>query len=373
MNSFTNIIGEVINTTRDDLTMPYEIRAEIDWVDFSCTANPLGTPECVRQAIAHAIAEGDLSFTPNRTGAHLATMLARYNEVDPGCFLVGTSPSAMISAVAQAYRPCNVAIPAPAPADYFLAVANVGHNPLKLINPFSLSAMDPQAAKNQGMSFDGAVLANPSMPCARLLNENTLKEYLDACNWVIIDESHITLALGGESFTRLTQRYKNLLVVRSLSEDFGLPGIPMGYIVGHPSTIEHIKQFSDGSTIGMFHEVLAKILPSLEEFTETTQAMLETEIPWMQCMLSLTPGVKVYPSEANYVMCCLEERAARDFGLATTGDLLVRLQRAGFTVGDLTGFPGIEGNRFFMVSIRSHKENERFIKALRSVITTEIM
>ena len=97
--------------------MPYEIRAEIDWVDFSCTANPLGTPECVRQAIAHAIAEGDLSFTPNCTGAHLATMLARYNEVDPGCFLVGTSPSAMISAVAQAYRPCNVAIPAPAPAD----------------------------------------------------------------------------------------------------------------------------------------------------------------------------------------------------------------------------------------------------------------
>ena len=40
-----------------DTTLPYDIRAEIDWHDFACTANPLGAPERIKDAIASAIAE----------------------------------------------------------------------------------------------------------------------------------------------------------------------------------------------------------------------------------------------------------------------------------------------------------------------------
>ena len=72
------------------------------------------------------------------------------------------------------------------------------------------------------------------------------------------DESKVNLTLGGESFVDLTQSYENLLVIRSISEDLGMPGIPIGYIVGHSSTIKHIRKFADGSSIGMFHEIVAK-------------------------------------------------------------------------------------------------------------------
>lgn len=85
-------------------------------------------------------------------------------------------------------------------------------------------------------------------------------------------------------------------------------------------------------------------------------------------MLSLIPGIRVFPSEANFVMCALEERAARDFGIADATDLVVRLQTAGFGLRDLTGIPGIEANRYFLVCIRSHEENEKLIQTLRSII-----
>ena len=69
-------------------------------------------------------------------------------------------------------------------------------------------------------------------------------------------------------------------------------------------------------------------------------------------------------------MCALEERAARDFGISSASDLIVRLQKAGFTVRDLAGVPGIEGKRYFLVSIRSQSEdNEKSINALRDIIT----
>lgn len=368
-DALTDLVNDVqAPAQKKELALPYDIRAEIDWIDFSCTANPLGTPACVKDAVSSAIAEGDLSFSPNADGQHLSRVMARYFEIPEESIMAGTSATALIGAIAQAYRPCNVGIPTPAPTGYFLSVANVGHNPVKLVNPYSLSAVEPQTAFSNGCQFDAAVLANPSFPCARLLSERLLKRYLDACNWVIVDESNISLTLGGESFVHLTQKYKNLFVVRSLSVEFGMPGIPMSYVVGSPRAIGHMRQFVDGSDITLFNEVVAREFPHTGEYLEETAQLLESEIPWMQCMLSLTPGIKVFPSEANFVMCALEERATRDFGIASSADLIDRLQKLGFSLRDLAGVPGIEGKRYFLVAVRSHEENEKLIAALRSVI-----
>ncbi len=368
-DALTDLVNDVqAPAQKKELALPYDIRAEIDWIDFSCTANPLGTPACVKDAVSSAIAEGDLSFSPNADGQHLSRVMARYFEIPEESIMAGTSATALIGAIAQAYRPCNVGIPTPAPTGYFLSVANVGHNPVKLVNPYSLSAVEPQTAFSNGCQFDAAVLANPSFPCARLLSERLLKRYLDACNWVIVDESNISLTLGGESFVHLTQKYKNLFVVRSLSVELGMPGIPMSYVVGSPRAIGHMRQFVDGSDITLFNEVVAREFPHTGEYLEETAQLLESEIPWMQCMLSLTPGIKVFPSEANFVMCALEERATRDFGIASSADLIDRLQKLGFSLRDLAGVPGIEGRRYFLVAVRSHEENEKLIAALRSVI-----
>lgn len=368
-DALTDLVNDVqAPAQKKELALPYDIRAEIDWIDFSCTANPLGTPACVKDAVSSAIAEGDLSFSPNADGQHLSRVMARYFEIPEESIMAGTSATALIGAIAQAYRPCNVGIPTPAPTGYFLSVANVGHNPVKLVNPYSLSAVEPQTAFSNGCQFDAAVLANPSFPCARLLSERLLKRYLDACNWVIVDESNISLTLGGESFVHLTQKYKNLFVVRSLSVELGMPGIPMSYVVGSPRAIGHMRQFVDGSDITLFNEVVAREFPHTGEYLEETAQLLESEIPWMQCMLSLTPGIRAFPSEANFVMCALEERATRDFGIASSADLIDRLQKLGFSLRDLAGVPGIEGKRYFLVAVRSHEENEKLIAALRSVI-----
>lgn len=350
----------------EDVTLPYEIRTEMEWVDFSNTANPLGAPPSVSDAVKGALAADALTFVPDRAGEHLAGILGRYYEYPADSFLPGTSVPAMIAMVAQAFMPCNVAIPSPAPAEYFLAVSNVGHVPIKAMNPYSQATAPPHLVETFGREFQGAVLANPSMPTARVLSEQTLRHYLDVCKWVIVDESHINLTLGGESFAHLTSQHDNLLVIRSLSEELGMPGVPLGYVVGNPRMIKSIRQFTDGSTIGMFHEVVARELPSLEEYFEATARYLDKEIPWMQCRLSLIPGIDVSPSESNYVMCGLKPGAGKM--PRTAAQLEIMLQKAGFAIRDLTNTPGIDGDRFFLVSIRAHSENERFIKTLRDIM-----
>ncbi|MDO5335524.1 MAG: aminotransferase class I/II-fold pyridoxal phosphate-dependent enzyme [Coriobacteriia bacterium] len=368
LSELTHTLDSSVAQCRTAPTMPYDIRAEIDWIDFSCTANPLGVPARVRQAIGSAIAEGDLSFVPDAQGSHLAAMLGRYYESSEGCFLAGTSTASMIRQVAQAFRTCDVAVTLPAPADYLVALGNAGHNVIKLSNPFSLSAMDPSMAHAHDLRFSAAVLANPSYPSGRLLSEDILLKYLDECDWVIVDESNINLTLGGDSFVGLVANHPNLFVLRSISIDLGMPGIPLGYIVGNPETIAHLRHFSDGGELGLFHEVVARQLPRLFDYEQRTQELLDSEIPWMQCMLSLVVGVKVHPSEANFVMCTLEERAARDFGLSDAATLVLRLQKAGYSIRDLTGTPGVEGSRSFLVAVRSHEENVAFLAALKEAM-----
>ena len=131
-DAFTELVNEASVAPQRQETLPYDIRAEIDWIDFSCIANPLGTPSCVKEAIASAISEGDLSFLPNSDGQHLSRVIGRYFEMSPESIMTGTSVTSLVGAIAQAYRPCNVGIPTPAPTGYFLAIANVGHHFLLL-------------------------------------------------------------------------------------------------------------------------------------------------------------------------------------------------------------------------------------------------
>ena len=118
----------------------------------------------------------------------------------------------------------------------------------------------------------------------------------------------------------------------------------------------------------MFGEILSEHLFDKGDFIERARDLLEVEIPWMQCMLNLIPGVKIFPAEANFVLCAFSNEAGLDLGVRDVNDLVHRLQLSGFMVRTLTNTPGLPDNRCFCVSVRTHAENEQLIAAMRRVV-----
>ena len=351
------------------LSLPYELRTEMNWVDFSGTANPLGTPKSFIRAMHTALVDGELSYMPGRSAHTFRATLARKFGVAPESFLCGTSVSDMVRSVAQTYRPCSVGVVSPAAAEFMLAVANAGHDVVELSTPHAFVVPDVHAAHDNGLKFDAAVLANPTYPTSRLLPKQTLVNYLEACSWVVVDESLIELTLGGESMISLTDRYRNLIVIRSLSSAFAMPGVPISYCIAHPDTIAQIERFFDNSGLSMFAEVVgAHVYGESADYLERTREFLDTEIPWMQCMLNLIPGIQIFPAEANFVMCSFDNAAPMDLAVANTSELVLRLQLAGFLVRKLEGMPGITGGKYFCVGVRSREDNEKLLSALREII-----
>lgn len=353
------------------LSPPYELRCEMNWIDFSGTTNPLGTPESFLQAMRAAIAAGEAGYLPDRESHAFRSVLARHFGLPVESFLVGTSVCDMVRAVAQTYQPCTVGVTTPGRVEYALAAGNAGHQVIDIASPSGFVVPEPAIARQHGIVFDAAVLANPCYPTSRLLPKPTLLHYLETCKWVVVDERSVELTLGGESMVPCTPEHRNLIVVRSLAESYALPGMPISYCVAHPDTIAQIEQFYDSTATSMFSEVLGEHLLVEYAHLERTREFLETEIPWLQCMLNLIPGIDIFPAEANYVMCTYTNDGTMDLEVADTEELAARLQLAGFLIRKLDGIPGLTGNRHFCVAVRTRSENEQLIAEMRKIILGE--
>ncbi|MEG2024194.1 MAG: aminotransferase class I/II-fold pyridoxal phosphate-dependent enzyme [Gordonibacter sp.] len=350
------------------LSPPYELRTEMNWIDFSGTANPLGTPPSFIRAMEAALAAGELNYSPDREAHTLRSVLARQHGLPVESFLAGTTVGDMVRAVAQTYQPCTVGVSVPGPVEYALAAGNAGHRVVEITSPAGFVVPDPAAAARHHIAFDAAVLANPGYPTSRLLPLPTLAAYLETCTWVVVDERSIDLTLGGESMVPLVKEHRNLVVVRSLCDPYAMPGIPLSYCVAHPDTIAQIARFYDSSGVPMFAEVLGELALAEREHLERTREFLDTEIPWLQCMLSLVPGIDIYPAEANYVMCAFSSKPDLNLGVANTEELAMRLQLAGFLIRKLEGTPGVPNGKHFCVAVRTREDNEKLIAALREII-----
>lgn len=350
-------------------TLPYDMRGEMNWVDFSTPVNPLGTPPEFLQAFHEALFRGEVSFRPDRNAYAFRRVISNYFEIPFDAVMCGSTPTQMIAAAAQAFPITNVGISVPCPIEYEMAISNAGHSITTLSNPYSFAACDLQTARRQSSEFEAVLLAHPAFPTSRLVGEEVLKEYLEECSWVVVDESYLELSLGGESFIPLTQKYENLIVVRNPSVTFAMEGAPVSYLVAHPDTLERIHTFYDSSNTSMFTELIAGEIAAQGPFLERTHEYLEQEIPWLQCMLSLIPGFHINPAEGSFVLCSFRPGSGMELGVDTAEELLSRLQLNGYLVPLLSRTAGIEDDSCFCIAARDRATNQALLRAIKKIVT----
>ena len=107
--------------------------------------------------------------------------------------------------------------------------------------------------------------------------------------------------------------------------------------------------------------MLSGFINETDAYLDATKELLEHEIPWMQCMLSLVPGIDIFPAEANYVMCSYHNGGDLKLAISDVNHLSARLQLEGFLIRKLAGTPGLAENGYFCVAVRTRQDNEKLI------------
>ena len=281
---------------------------------------------------------------------------------------VGNGATEIIQAVLQNFVKKKILVPVPTFSPYLeftqKEVSVVRHQLLKE-KDFRLDtrAFLTQVKKEKP---DAIVLISPNNPEGGHLSFAILKKLLDSLKsvqTVIIDESFIHFtARKIESTSRLVLKYRNLVVLKSLSKDFGVAGLRLGYAAMSEKRVDELLARGYLWNVSGFGEYFLDLINKKEFLKEYEKARLLCikERDEFFTVLSRIKGLKVYPSKANAFLLELTD------GSKATGLVVRLLVKYGIYVRLCKDKVGLRGE-FVRIASRSRRENNIMLKALVAI------
>ena len=135
--------------------------------------------------------------------------------------------------------------------------------------------------------------------------ESQIRAMLDTGIIVVVDEAYYEFC--GQTALPLLQEYPNLVVLRTFSKWAGLAGLRVGLGVMDPSIAQTIMSMKPPYNVNLAAEIA--LIASLGDLPTLTQRIncIVAERDRMLGLLREVPGIKPWPSQANFVLCHLPE------------------------------------------------------------------
>jgi len=177
----------------------------------------------------------------------------------------------------------------------------------------------------------------------------------------ILDEGFIDFE-EEESLKNEAAASSRLILLRSLTKFFALPGLRVGYMISNREVIEEFRQKKEPWTVNGLAQIAA--VESLRDigYRSRTDKFIPLERDHLIQGLRSIPGFIPYPSAANYLLVQLHPSLN-----LTAAELREKLILQGILIRDCNSFHHI-GPYFFRIAVRSRRENNLLLKALRQVV-----
>ncbi len=334
-----------------------------DVIDFSANINPLGLSSRAREELTKNY-KRILQYPDPEAGA-LIKKIARYWKIKEENILLGNGSSELIYLILCVFRPGVVVIPAPTFSEYEAAAravnARVQFLRLKETEAFDLKG----PGKNNTPDFDNAgmlFICNPNNPTGNLLLKEQKIENLPG-ERVVVDEAFMDFLPDEKmhSLIRKAGRSKKVIVLRTFTKFFALPGLRIGYMVAHADSIKALKRACVPWNTNALAQLLAYALLGDREYIKKTRELIKREKTFLFGEIAKIGELKSYPSVANFLLIKIRDKNI------TSPVLTEKLIKRGIFVRDCANFRGLN-NRFIRAAIRSHRENLRLVSAMRQIL-----
>ncbi len=217
---------------------------------------------------------------------------------------------------------------------------------------------------------DTLVLVNPDNPTGNYINRqdmNTLISWAGTQDMrLIVDESFLDFCSQPDDTLldeELLDKNPHLLVIKSISKSYGIPGLRLGVAAsGDTELIGRLKKEVAIWNINSFGEFFMQIEQKYHKDYVASLGMVKKERDRFMLALEEIPGVRVLPSQANFLMVELLD------GIESGALTAVLLNRYHLFVKDLSGKIPPQKGQFIRVAIRNEEEDDRLVEALREAI-----
>jgi adenosylcobyric acid synthase len=333
-------------------------------LDFSASINPLGPPEGLRPALARAV--DSLEHYPDPDCAELVGLFARRHGAAPEQVVAGNGSTEIFFALARALPYARAVIPAPSYIDYAAAVRAAGR-PVDCVPLGERAgfALDWQALAGALRGDEIVWLGQPNNPTGRTFDSGEFRRLASAhpSTMFVIDEAFADFVAGYRSLAETPA--PNLLVVRSLTKFYAMPGLRLGYAIGSPDVIRRIRGQVPPWSVNAMAQAAGEVLLADLEYARRTVALVQQQRSLLAGALAALPGVTVLPGEANYLLARLDRTDL------TAADLAERLLREGMAIRTFTPEQHLD-DRYFRVAVRTESENRRLESAMAAALGAKV-
>jgi histidinol-phosphate aminotransferase len=359
-------LAPAVHGARDYAELKHLNLSPDEVIDFSANSNPYGPHPAVLQAVSEAVSAAALARYPDRDCLALRAAIAAADHVPVENILPGNGATELIHLIALAFASSNrrSLVLCPTFGEYARAAQLLGgsiynHHPQTYANLRLYP--DDVVAIIRRVQPDIIWLCNPNNPTGQVWTPDELAHLYTAdpdrrILWVI-DESyrHFVDPDSGTDFIALSEWPSNLIRLRSLTKDYSLAGLRLGYAIATPEIIRALSLAQPSWSVNSLAQAagVAALQPEVITWRQQTLTQLRHHAAALWADL-VNLGLTVLPTATTFALVTVGNAAAFRRYMLEHG-LLVR---------DCTSF-GMPGH-VRIASLRP-EENRRLTETLRAL------
>ncbi len=346
-------------------------------VDACFLSNPYATDLFLEHLSKDLILDGKLKealeYYPSQN-RQISALLEPVLKVSADHIFLGNGAIEIIQALIHRFTKGKILINLPTFSSYYEFVRPGTEVIFNLLDKNRNFELDPKSFLEcvHLQRPDSVVIINPNNPDGGYIPQNKLIEILQGLQeveMVILDESFIHFAYENEDYafvsnSSLLKQFPNLVIVKSMSKDFGIAGIRAGYALMAKEKVDQLLGNGYLWNVSGLAEYFFRLFaePEFQKSYEPIRVKYIKETQEFYEMLKEVPKIRVFPSRANFFLVELLD------GLQANNVALELLIRHGIYTRSCRDKIGLTGE-FLRIASRSREENRLIVGALKEVMS----
>jgi threonine-phosphate decarboxylase len=342
--------------------------SEEQLLDFSANINPDGPPTSVLVALHRALSDhANLVHYPDLELTELKRVLANRAEITHDNICVANGFVPLLEAALRSLKIERCLLPVPCFSEYRRTLENSS----VAVFPYFLSPENDFRYELESItqalldhSCDAILLANPQNPSGALFEAEPMRQLIELAAQrnviVLLDEAFIDYC-PAQSLVQIASEQLNLIVFRSVTKFFAIPGLRVAYAVSNAPIAKNLNHFLAPWPVSSFASDGVCAALEDEAYSEESQIINECRRTWLEHELARL-DIFTYPSSTNFLL------------LRFSAKVEVRLLWERMIVEEqivLRSCENFEGlsPRHLRVAVRSEPENSKLIRGFERVLT----
>jgi threonine-phosphate decarboxylase len=332
-------------------------------IDFSSNINPLGFPTGIQDLLKKDISV--ITRYPDTHSSSLRKIITSRIGVPEKNIIVGNGSTELIYLLPRVFNPQTALILQPTFSEYQASLESMGcavrHFSLDENAHFRVNTDDiiPLMSK-----VDIIYVCNPNNPTGVLVKPGDLKPLVTQAAkrdiLFVVDESFMDFA-GDESLAGEAVKRKNLIILKSMTKFFGIPGLRLGYLIAHGKTVESINKHKEPWSVNVLAQRVGEACLTDDSFYGNTRQFVSRERKYLYRQLNGITGLRVYDSSVNFLLLKIVKK------ILSSTEIYHILARQGFLIRDCRSFRGM-GTNFIRIAVKRRKQNQLLIKAIKKIM-----